>query len=68
MDEFAHLLPFLGRDSVLGVWDDPLAKAWLVLEPIVRDEREDSGWRTKWHSFEELGTAALAKLTRAIRV
>jgi hypothetical protein len=64
LDEFAHLAPFLGQDKVLDVWDDPLAKAWLVLEPVVLAERENSRWQTKWQSFENLGQAALAKLVR----
>ena len=65
MDKFAALVPFLGGSNrVLAIWDDPLGKCWLVLEEIVKDERETTEWQTKWHSFEELGLAALDKLRR----
>lgn len=64
MDEFAHLVPYLSLMKVLDIWDDPIGKAWLVLEEVVRDERESSAWATKWKGFETLGTEALAKLRR----
>src|SRR6266849_3881265 len=64
MDEFAHLVPFLGVQKALDTWDDPLAKAWIVLQPIVNDERAGSGWLTKWKGFESIGQEALRKLVR----
>jgi hypothetical protein len=62
MDEFAYLVPYLGKDKVLNIWADPLAKAWIVLDPIVQQERKDCEWPTKWSGFEKLGKAALQKL------
>jgi hypothetical protein len=64
MDEFAHLLPFLGIERALDVWDDPLAKAWIVLEQVVKDERDRSRWQTKWKGFEAIGRKASEKLIR----
>jgi hypothetical protein len=64
MDEFAHLAAFLGRRRMLNTWDDPVAKAWIVLEAVVFDERVHSRWRYKWNTFELLGRDALAKLVR----
>ena len=43
------------------VWGDPLAKAWLVLKPLVREEQEKTGWETKWDGFEKVGAKALSK-------
>ncbi|MBK6431059.1 hypothetical protein [Candidatus Amarolinea dominans] len=59
MDEFAHLARFVGRKSLLEVWDDPLAKSWLVLEPIVKEEQKQTGWPNKWKAFQELGQEAV---------
>jgi hypothetical protein len=65
MDEFARLAPFLGVDEMLDTWDDPLAKAWLVLEPIVNEERTKYAmWLRKWKGFEVIGKRALEKLVR----
>jgi hypothetical protein len=65
MDEFARLVPYLGADTVLDTWDDPLAKAWIVLEEIVREERSSHAqWSTKWRGFEEIGLEALNKMIR----
>ncbi len=62
MDEFAHLAPFLGVKKVLSVWDDPLAKAWVVLREIVDKEREITKWREKWMGFSTIGQEALDKV------
>jgi hypothetical protein len=59
IDEFVRLAPYLGRRRMLAVWGDPLAKAWFLLEPLVRDERKAAGWSTKWDAFERLGKEAL---------
>lgn len=64
IDEFAHLSQFMSKDLMIDTWDDPLAKAWIVLEPIVRAERAKQDWAKKWDMFETLGEAALAKLVR----
>lgn len=62
MDEFAHLAPFLGVRKVLSVWDDPLAKAWVVLREIVEKEREITEWPQKWIAFSTIGQKALNKV------
>ena len=65
MDEFAHLAPYLGTRTVLDTWDDPLAKAWIVLEQVVNEERSGAAhWSVKWSAFAEIGREALAKLIR----
>jgi hypothetical protein len=58
MDELCRLTPFLGRRAI-AVWDDPIAKAWTVLEPLVREERERCRWDTKWRAFEKCARKAL---------
>jgi hypothetical protein len=60
VDEFVRLAPYLGRRRMLKVWGDPLAKAWLVLEPLVRKERDRTAWQTKWDAFETFGNRALS--------
>jgi hypothetical protein len=68
MDEFCHLVPYLGLVPCLGkrralaVWDDPIAKAWFLLEPLVTIEQRR--WPTKWDAFQKLGVAALDRLAR----
>jgi hypothetical protein len=62
MDEFAHLAPFLGVMKVLSVWDDPLAKAWVVLREIVEKELEITKWQDKWIGFSTIGQEALDKV------
>jgi hypothetical protein len=62
MDEFAHLVPFLGVKKVLAVWDDPLAKAWVVLQEIVEKERTSTKWKEKWMGFSTIGQDALDKV------
>ncbi len=60
MDEMAHLVPFfLGRKKVLREWGNPIAKAWLLLEPTVEKERNTSHWEKKWRKFAELGCKAV---------
>lgn len=63
VDEFVRLAPYLGRRRLLSVWGDPLAKAWLLLEPRVLDEREVCNWPTKWDAFETIGRKALNSRT-----
>ncbi len=60
LDELSYLVPFLGRRRMLKVWGDPLAKAWLILEPLVSEERDRTGFRDKWDGFRKLGTRALS--------
>ena len=63
MDEFARLVPFLGKHFRLDTFDDPIAKAWIVLKPIVDKERTGpANWSRKWECFERLGEDALAKV------
>ncbi len=59
VDEFVRLAPYLGERRMLRVWGDPIAKAWLVLEPLVHLERDKATWQTKWDVFERIGTKAL---------
>ena len=60
LDEFAGLVPYLGRRRMLKVWGDPLAKAWLVLEPLVTKERDGTGFQDKWGDFQKAGAKALS--------
>ena len=62
MDEFSHLAPFLGVKKVLSVWDDPLAKVWVVLREIVEKELEITKWQDKWIGFSTIGQEALDKV------
>jgi len=61
MDEFARLAPYLGKRKMLAIWGDPLAKAWLVLKPLVEAERDKAHWKEKWDAFQALGDQALAE-------
>ena len=65
MDEFAALIagwmPYLPRRMALRIWGNPLAKAWLVLAPVVERERAKCGWPKKWHEFERVGRSALVR-------
>ena len=63
VDEFVRLAPYVGRRRLLSVWGDPLAKAWLLLEARVLEEREVCNWPTKWDAFERLGKKALNSRT-----
>lgn len=60
VDEFVRLAPYVGQRRMLAVWGDPLAKAWVVLEPLVSAERNATGWPTKWDAFEKFGRKALS--------
>jgi hypothetical protein len=62
MDEFAYLAQFFGEKRVLLVWDDPLAKAWIVLEEIVTKERDATNWQEKWSAFSKIGQMAVDKV------
>jgi hypothetical protein len=62
MNTVAYLLRFLPRRQALDHWDDPFAKAWVVLKPIVEEERKHARWKTKWRHFEVWGNRALKKL------
>ena len=72
-DEFARLAPYfainryLGKRKILKVWSDPLAKLWVLLEPLVVEERNKAGWKTKWDAFETLGKAALKRVPKEQR-
>jgi len=59
MDEFAGLIPYLPKRTAMKIWGVPFAKAWLILEPIVRKERDKCSWPKKWHAFALLGKEAL---------
>jgi hypothetical protein len=59
VDEFVRLAPYMGRRRMLAVWGDPLAKAWLLLESRVIEERNSCGWQDKWNAFQRVGTKAL---------
>src|SRR5437899_1359686 len=59
LDEFARLIPYLPKQTALGIWGVPFAKAWLVLERIVNDERKKCRWPNKWNAFARLGHLAL---------
>lgn len=61
MDEFARLIPYLPKRTALEIWGIPFAKAWLILEPIVKKERIKTAWEQKWSGFEELGRSALRR-------
>jgi hypothetical protein len=68
MDRFARLIPFLSTEQVLDTFDDPIAKAWIVLESIVIEERTGiANWPKKWDAFEQIGRKALGKLIREKR-
>jgi hypothetical protein len=62
MSALADLGPVLEEKKMLDTWDDPIGKAWFLLEPIVEEEREHCHWRKKWQSFQDLGRMALDKL------
>ena len=47
MDEFAGLIPYLPKRTALRIWGDPFAKAWLILQPIVVQERGKCEWPDK---------------------
>jgi len=65
LDEFAHLanylgpIPWLGTRTTLKVWGEPIAKLWLLLEPVVLQERAGTRWEKKWQAFEKLGSKAI---------
>jgi hypothetical protein len=60
MDEFVRLATYLGKRKMLAVWGDFLAKAWVVLKPIVDEERQATAWPTKWDAYEKFGSKALS--------
>ncbi|MGD1156100.1 MAG: hypothetical protein ABSA41_09750 [Terriglobia bacterium] len=60
IDEFVRLAPYLGQRRMLAVWGDTLAKAWVVLEPLVSEERKATAQPTKWDAFERPGRKALS--------
>lgn len=62
LDEFAYLAGFSGFDKVLILWDDVLAKSWVVLEEIVKREHKKVGTQRKWIAFSALGKRALEKV------
>ncbi len=65
MDELARLASCLGlfgsgRKLIIETWKDPLAKSWLALRPLVKEEQER--WSEKWKAFEEFGRDAARQL------
>lgn len=56
MDRIAHLYwqGSIKKKLALMAWDDPVGKAWFVLEPLVEHERTDNGWPQKWYAFQFL--------------
>lgn len=61
MEELAALARYFPKKTILREWGDPLAKAWVLLEPLVQEERSKSKWNEKWYAFEKLGKKALDK-------
>jgi hypothetical protein len=61
MDEMAHLRSFVGQERTLESWGIPIAKAWLLLQPTVEQERSRSHHPKKWEAFERLGLVAVAE-------
>jgi hypothetical protein len=59
IDEFVRLAPYMGQRRMLGVWGDGIAKAWVVLKPLVTEEREATAQPTKWDAFQKLGRKGL---------
>ena len=69
MDEVAYLAEFLGEERIFKTWDDPLAKAWVVLKKDTLDvEREKTEWKVKWEAFYVLGKKAAEKLKKEGRM
>lgn len=65
MDELVRLSPYLGlfgagKRLILETWNDPLAKSWIALRPLV--EKEQERWPKKWSTFQEFGKEAVAQL------
>ena len=60
MNEMAHLFPFVGQEKA-PEWGNPIAKAWLLLEPTVANERKKSHWPDKWKAFETTGKKAVTQ-------
>ncbi len=64
LDEFAHLVPYLGLTSRRGTtqalryWADPFGRCWRALEDVVREEQRQVAWYRKWKGFEDLGELA----------
>jgi hypothetical protein len=59
IDEFVRLAPYVGRCRLVKTWADPIAKAWLILKPLVLEERTVSKWDTKWDAFERYGKRSI---------
>jgi hypothetical protein len=59
MSELADLVPILNKKKTFDTWDDPVAKAWVVLESFVNEERRRCDWPIKWKAFEDLGKKAM---------
>jgi hypothetical protein len=67
MDEFARLIPYLPKHTAISIWGIPFAKAWVILEPIVKKERDKCSWSDKWSAFEQLGKASLKRYPKMKR-
>ena len=47
MDELARLQGFVSEERMLKSWGNPIAKAWLLLEPTLVEERNIIEWDDK---------------------
>ncbi len=61
MDEMAYLKGAIGCKRMFRVWGHPIAKAWLLLEPTVKKDRETSHWDEKWCTFAAVGGKSVEK-------
>ena len=59
MDEFCHLKSFFWKRKIIKYWWNPVGKAWGLLQPVVRLEREETRWPKKWEAFEYMGNKCL---------
>ena len=68
-EEFVRLAPFFtlapffaryfGERQMQAVWGDGFAKTWVILAPLVIEERKKTAQPTKWDAFEWVGKDAL---------
>jgi hypothetical protein len=59
LDEFARLESYIGRRRLIQIWGDPLAKAWILLEPLMADERIRAHAPEKWDVLASVCKRAL---------
>jgi hypothetical protein len=59
MDELAHIKSFMFCScELLHRWGHPCAKAWMILQPYVEEQRTKDQWPEKWIAFQELAEEA----------